>query len=151
MMYLKALQRPQQVPMRCSNEGVLRQRHKFGGLAPREPDHLLLLLQAPSLSPDSLPPVFPEAPLPLFIPWSLISLRTSPSLPSHFLPLIRLCVSAQRRIHILLLLAPTYDAYYLPGYWPHWLRFQGGLILFPHHKRDISKMLTKYKCDSQVF
>lgn len=93
-MYLKALQRPRQVPMRCSNEGVLRQRHKFGGLAPREPDHLLLLLQAPSLSPDSLPPVFPEPPLPLFIPWSLISLRTSPSLPSHFLPLIRLCVSA---------------------------------------------------------
>lgn len=61
-----------------------------------------------------------QSPLCLFLsPRSLISLLTSPSLPSDFLPLIPRCVSAQKRIHILLRLALTLHRYYVPRYWLH--------------------------------
>lgn len=104
-MYLKALQRPRQVPMRCSNEGLLRHGDKFGGLAPREPDHFPIFVRAPWLSPGSplvaALPLLPEPPSPSFYPpvsylpphFSIAPLRFPPIDPP-------LCVSADERVGI---------------------------------------------------
>lgn len=101
----------------------------------------------------SLPPLFPEPPPPLFIPlvsylpphFSIAPLRFPPIDPS-------LCFQPRRGSRFLLRLALSYYRYYfsLNIGLASTVSIMDFFIFFSQNEEDISKMLAKYKGDSQV-